>query len=58
MDGAAHPSSASRVSVVARISKSGQAIEHAGDLEGRLASVAVRGSDLRLEIDSTVPARR
>jgi hypothetical protein len=33
-------------------------IEHAGNPEGRLASVAVGSSDLPLEIDSTVPAQR
>jgi cytochrome c-type biogenesis protein CcmH len=50
-------SSANRVAVGARVSRSGQPVAHPGDLEGRIAPVALGSADLRLEIDAVVPAR-
>lgn len=47
-------SSASKVIVSARISKSGDAIPQAGDLSGQSAPVAVGASDLRIEINTVV----
>lgn len=51
----ANLSSAQKVIVGARISKSGQAMPQAGDLEGLSAPVAVGAKDLRIEIDRVVP---
>lgn len=48
-------SSVRQVVVGARISKSGQAMPQAGDLEGLSAPVAVGAKDLRIEIDRVVP---
>ena len=48
-------SSASRVVVVARISRSGQAIPQSGDLEGESAPVDVGARGVRVEISRTVP---
>lgn len=48
-------SSASRVVVVARISRSGQAIPQPGDLEGQSEPVAVGARGVRVEISRTVP---
>lgn len=47
-------SSASKVIVSARISKSGDAIPKAGDLSGQSAPVAVGASGLRIEINTVV----
>jgi len=51
----ANLSSAQKVIVGARISKSGQAMPQSGDLEGLSAPVAVGAKDLRIEIDRAVP---
>jgi cytochrome c-type biogenesis protein CcmH len=48
-------SSASRVVVVARISRSGQAIPQSGDLEGESAPVDVGARGVRVEISRAVP---
>lgn len=47
-------SSASRVVVSARISKSGDAAPQAGDLQGQVDAVAVGANDVRVEIDAPV----
>jgi hypothetical protein len=41
--------------LVARISASGNPIAQPGDLEGRLADVAVGSQDVRLLIDRVLP---
>jgi cytochrome c-type biogenesis protein CcmH len=48
-------SSASRVVVVARISRSGQAIPQSGDLEGQSAPVDVGARGVRVEISRALP---
>jgi cytochrome c-type biogenesis protein CcmH len=48
-------SSATRVIVTARVSRSGQAAPQTGDLEGQSAVVSVGARDLRLEITRVVP---
>jgi cytochrome c-type biogenesis protein CcmH len=48
-------SSATRVVVTARVSRSGQAAPQPGDLEGQSAAVPVGARDLRIEISRTVP---
>lgn len=48
-------SSASRVVVVARISRSGQAIPQSGDLEGESAPVGLGARGVRIEISRTLP---
>lgn len=49
-------SSASEVEIIARISRSGQAIAASGDLEGRLSPVAVGGTQrVTVTIDRVVP---
>ena len=48
-------SSATRVVVTARVSRSGQAAPQPGDLEGQSAAVPVGAKDLRIEIGRTVP---
>ena len=50
-------SSASRVVVGARISKSGSAAAQSGDLQGQLPAVALGSRDLTLEINEVVKAR-
>ena len=47
-------SSASKVTISARISKSGDAIPKAGDLSGQSAPVAIGASGLRVEINTVV----
>jgi cytochrome c-type biogenesis protein CcmH len=44
-----------QVVLVARISASGNPIAQPGDLEGRLADVAVGSQDVRLLIDRVLP---
>ena len=48
-------SSATRVVVTARVSRSGQAAPQPGDLEGQSAAVPVGARDLRIEISRNVP---
>jgi cytochrome c-type biogenesis protein CcmH len=48
-------SSATRVIVTARVSRSGQAAPQTGDLEGQSTVVSVGARDLRLEITRVVP---
>lgn len=48
-------SSATRVVVTARVSRSGQAAPQSGDLEGQSAPVAVGVRELRIEITRVVP---
>ncbi len=48
-------SSASRVVVVARVSRSGQAIPQSGDLEGQSGPVDVGARGVRVEISRTLP---
>ncbi len=48
-------SSATRVVVAARVSRSGQAAPQPGDLEGQSATVPVGARDLRIEITRVVP---
>jgi len=50
-------SSANRVAVGARVSKSGQGVAHPGDLEGRISPVSLGSADVKLEIDTVVPAK-
>jgi cytochrome c-type biogenesis protein CcmH len=48
-------SSATRVVVTARVSRSGQAAPQPGDLEGQSPAVPVGAKDLRIEIARVVP---
>ena len=54
MSESARLSTAQRVIVGARISKSGNATPQDGDLQGATGAVAVRSTGLRVEIDREV----
>jgi cytochrome c-type biogenesis protein CcmH len=47
-------SGATRVAVIARISKSGSAMPQPGDLQGVVSAVAVGARDLKIDIDQEV----
>lgn len=55
MSPAARLSSAGQVVIVARVSKSGQAMPQPGDLQGTSPPVAVGAHDVDVKIDSVVP---
>jgi cytochrome c-type biogenesis protein CcmH len=48
-------SSFPEVMLIARISKSGNAMAHSGDLHGMVGPVKVGSSDVKIVIDSVVP---
>ena len=50
-------SSADRVAIGARVSKSGQPVAHPGDLEGRISPVMLGSADVKVEIDTVVPVK-